>query len=45
MLTEERHSMIIKAVNERASVTITELSEILNVAPKKKIQSQDMPQS
>ena len=32
MLTEERHSMIIKAVNERASVTIAELSEILNVS-------------
>ena len=30
MLTEERHSMIINAVNERASVTIAELSEILN---------------
>ena len=32
MLAEERHSMIIKAVNERASVTIAELSEILNVS-------------
>lgn len=32
MLTEERQSMIIKAVNERASVTIAELSEILNVS-------------
>lgn len=32
MLTEERHSLIIKAVNERASVTIAELAEILNVS-------------
>ena len=32
MLTEERHSMIIKAVNERASVTIAELAEMLDVS-------------
>ncbi len=32
MLTEERHSLIIKAVNERASVTIAELAEILDVS-------------
>ena len=32
MLTEERHSMIIKAVNERSSVTIAELAEILDVS-------------
>lgn len=32
MLTEERHSMIIKAVNDRRSVTITELCEILGVS-------------
>lgn len=32
MLTEERHSMIIKAVNERSSVTIAELAEMLDVS-------------
>lgn len=32
MLTQERHSMIIKAVNERSSVTIAELAEILDVS-------------
>ena len=32
MLTEERHSMIIKAVNERASVTIAELAKMLDVS-------------
>lgn len=32
MLTEERHSMIIKAVNERSSVTIVELAEMLDVS-------------
>lgn len=32
MLTEERHSMIIKTVNERASVTIAELAEMLDVS-------------
>lgn len=32
MLTEERHSMIIKAVNECASVTIAELAEMLDVS-------------
>ena len=32
MLTEERHSMIIKAVNGRASVTIAELAEMLDVS-------------
>lgn len=32
MLTEERHSMITKAVNERSSVTIAELAEMLDVS-------------
>jgi len=32
MLTEERHSMIIKAVSERSSVTIAELAEMLDVS-------------